>query len=297
MPKVISLMGIVLILMLSSGGNPASSQSTPPSKLDPDTPPFGSPFLHIFECYDAFTGNLLNCQVFDQLVGLVPPPTDPANTGGHLQHTAPAPLTDGSAGANGFICLLCTDFNQDPLIVQTFTNSDTAIVLHQVPQFAGRIQVQSVITPPPGWSCITSCTFQFVEEIGVDGLSELEATGVNHMVVRGGTTTHPVGASGTSDTLNRVRIFAQIYKMVTNNGLSVNDISLPRGGKFDLANAYGEADDHIYHRRGTDFDVNSRDLGGQAINCLLNKDLQISLKNLGAKKKVCHSTGAYHVGF
>lgn len=296
MPKLIVSLFIGVLLLFECGQ--ALSQSIPPSRLDPRSPVV-TPYLHIFSCYDIITGNKLDCQVYDELVGVVSSSGNPlVNAGFHAAHQGSHPLVDKSTGASGFFCLLCTDFNQDPLIVQTKTNSASAVVFHSVPQFAGRVQVKATITPPPGWSCLTDCNFDFVEEVGVDGLSELEVIGVNHQIIRDGTSTHPIGASGTSDALNRVRVFAHAYKTTTNNGLSVNDLSLPRGGKFDLHNAYDEADkEHIEHRRGTDFDINSQDLGGQNINCLLHNDLQTALKKLGVRKKVCHSTGAYHVGF
>jgi hypothetical protein len=175
-----------------------------------------------------------------------------------------------------------------------------AVVLHQVPQFAGRLQVKVSIIPPSGWSCLTDCNFDFVEEIAVDGLSELELIGPNHEVKRNDTAIHPLGASGTSDTLNNARVFAWIYKLVTGNGISYNDFSLPFGGKYDFHAAYNEQDDtHKGHRRGTQFDINSRDLGGKSIGCLSDQELQFALAFIGAARgSECHqNTGAYHVQF
>ena len=215
---------------------PAFAQSTPPSSLNTRIP-ISSPFLHFIYCYDAVTEDPLNCQVFDRLVGLVPPPTVAANTGGHLQHAAPAPLIYNNVGQFGFICLVCTDSNPDPLIIQAFTNRATAVIRHQVPQFAGRIQVQLTITPPSGWSCLVSCNFDFVEEIGVDGLSELPFPGPNLSYRNSrapGDTFHPQGSSGTSDTLTGTAAIAQGYLDKKGAGLNINDLSLPRGGKFDL---------------------------------------------------------------
>ncbi|MBI3807423.1 MAG: hypothetical protein HY281_07905 [Nitrospirae bacterium] len=236
----------------------------------------------------------------DQLAGLVPPLDDETNTGFHLKHTGPAPLTDGNAGTHGFECVACQDSNLDDLlIVRTFTNSTVAVVLHQVPQFAGRIQVKVSIIPPSGWSCLTDCNFDFVEEIAVDGLSQIEASGPNHQVIRGGLTTHPLGTSATPETLNLAREFAWMYKLVTGNGISYNDFSLPYGGKFDLANGYAEGDDHQGHRRGTQFDINSQDLGRKSIDCLNDQSLRYALAIIGASARgsICHATGAYHVQF
>ncbi len=88
---------------------------------------------------------------------MVQPLEDETNTGFYVKYTRPAPLTDGNAGARGFECIACSDSNPELLIVETFTDSSATVVAHQLPQFAGRIQVEQVVTPPLGWFCITSC--------------------------------------------------------------------------------------------------------------------------------------------
>lgn len=294
MPKLIGSLFIGVLLLFECGQ--VLSQSIPPSKLGPLNPVV-TRYLHIFSCYDVNTGNLLNCQVFDELVGILPPASNPAHSGGHT-HGGIFPLTDLSVGSNGFVCLSCSDFNQDPFIVQAFTNSSTAVVLHTIPQFSGRLQVQGFLSPPPGWVCVTNCNFQFVEEIGVDGLSDLPP-GQNYAVVRspGSVSLHPQGTAGTSDALLRTADIAQGYFQVTGRGLSINDLSLPRGGKFDLAGTFGEGGAHSSHRTGKDADFNSTDLGGQTTSCFSDKQLQQILIANNVGFKVCHTGGAYHVRF
>jgi hypothetical protein len=285
------------VLLLIACGQ-ALSQSTPPSRLNP-TNPISPPYFHIFSCYDISSGDLLNCQIFDELVG---PSPDPANSAGHT-HGGTFPLTDGSVGANGFICLSCTDFNNDPFIVQTFTNSSTAVILHAVPQFAGNVQVRGSSVPPPGWVCITSCNFQFVVPIGVDGLSTLPFPGPNLSYDNSRTMPdplHPNGSSGTSDTLIGIAAIAQGYLYKTGVGLKINDLSLPRGGKFDLGGAYAENDAHASHREGKDVDIGKVNLAGTSIDCFRNsKDLQqlLTANGVGPVRLCEGQGGAYHIRF
>jgi hypothetical protein len=90
-------------------------------------------YFHIFSCYDSFTGSLLDCQVKDELN---PPGNNP---GGHT-HGGTFPLTDLSQGqTNGFVCIACTDSNSDPHAIDTQTSGTVAVILHRIPQFAGRI--------------------------------------------------------------------------------------------------------------------------------------------------------------
>ena len=137
-----------------------------------------------------------------------------------------------------------------------------------------------------------------MEEIGVDGLGDLPA-GQSYAVVRStnSMSLHPRGTAGTSDTLLRTAGIAQGYFQVTGRGLSINDLSLPRGGKFDIAGTFGEGGEHSSHRTGKDADFNSTDLGGQSTSCFTDKQLQqvFIANNVGFK--TCHTGGAYHVRF
>jgi hypothetical protein len=257
--------------------------------------------LHLISCYGITTGNLLDCQVHDELFGVVPPPDDLTNSGFHQQHVGSHPLVDLSTGASGFFCLLCTDFNPNLLIIQTNTNSATAVIRHSVPQFAGRIQVKLSIIPPFGWVCLIDCNFDFVEEVGVDGLSELPFPGPNlsYQNSRAPDTRHPKGSSGTSDTLIGTAAIAQGYLYKTGAGLKINDLSLPSGGKFDLGGAYQENDAHVSHRAGKDVDIGKVDLAGKSIDCFKSKDLQQLLTANGVGKvRLCEPPpGAYHIRF
>ena len=296
--------GVMLFLAIGVGGTSIWAQSIPPSAIiDPtgitSAGPSKSEYFHIHACYDIFTGLSLNCRVKDQLVGLVPPLTDETNTGYHLLHSNPAPLTDRNAGAIGFQCVACPDNDPAPLIVDTFTGNSAAIVRHQVPQFAGRIQVEGFSTPPFGWVCISSCNFSFVEDIAVDGLAEMEANGPDHIVRRdppgGIDPKHPLGAYGASVTLETARVLALVYHSLSGNKINYNDFSLPLGGKFDLNSSYDEIGPHDGHRRGNHFDINSTDAATASSHCNQSKTMKFALRAIQSKH-VCHLPGgAGHV--
>lgn len=233
--------------------------------------------------------------------GLNPPDNDPASQGGHT-HSGTFPLSDLSQGAaNGFVCIACTDSNPDPYAVHTQTEGTVAVILHRIPQFAGRILVTGFIIPPPGWVCITPCNFNFTEDIGVDGLGDLPLEGDFYRVIRSPASVglHKRGVSGTSDAVSGVSAIAQDYFYVSGQGLSVNDLSLPRGGKFDLAAGYTEGGEHASHRLGKDADFNSTDLGGRSTSCFTDKRYQAILDRHNVGYRICHvdKGGGYHARF
>lgn len=293
MPNLI----VALFLSVLWFESEAFSQSIVPSKLQPGSQTV-TEYFHIFYCYEAFTGSLLDCRVRDQLN---PPDSDPANKGGHT-HAGTFPLTELSQGiARGLECIACTDSNHDPHVIETQTGGTVAVVVHRIPQFSGRIPVSGFLVPPPGWVCITTCNFRFTEEIGVDGLGDLPLEGDFYRVLRSPASTglHEKGTSGTSDAISGVIAIGQDYFQMTGRGLSVNDLSLPRGGKFDLAASYNETGAHVSHRLGKDVDFNSTDLGGRPINCLTDKQYQAILDRHNVGYHICHvdTGGSYHVRF
>ena len=135
----------------------------------------------------------------------------------------------------------------------------------------------------------------------MDGLGDLTSPGQNYQVIRSppSVTLHAKGASGTRDAVSGVIGIAQDYFAVTGRGLSVNDLSLPRGGKFDLAAGYAESGEHASHRLGKDADFNSTDLGGRSISCFADKLYQAILDAHNVGYRVCHvdKGGGYHARF
>lgn len=132
-------------------------------------------------------------------------------------------------------------------------------------------------------------------------MGDLPLIGQNYRVVRSpaSVTLHEKGTGGTSDAVSGVIGIAQDYFQVTGRALSVKDLSLPRGGKFDLAAGYAEGGEHASHRLGKDADFNSTDLGGGSISCFTDKRYQAILDRHHVGYRICHvdKGGGYHARF
>ena len=136
-------------------------------------------------------------------------------------------------------------------------------------------------------------------DVGVAGLGQLPDAGPFHVVVRGGTDTHPEGTYGTPDTVARLIVLAQEYFKVTDRRLSINDLSLPRGGLFDINNNW--APPHHEHRAGADADLNRADEGGIQVDCQVDSDLKSAIDNanhlIPPVELKCETGGKKHVNF
>ena len=159
-----------------------------------------------------------------------------------------------------------------------------------MPEVSGKIDTILNLYVPPGWhtvsleSCDTSFTYWcFNTTVDVGVVTDLlpladpqTYPGLPYIRVRNNPTTDPhpnsVAFYGTINTLfflNNIAISYQDAGYL----LSVNDMSLPRGGKFDIKGDYklvGKKSGHKYHRTGTSADINKDDNG----DCLLNDQLR-----------------------
>ena len=81
--------------------------------------------------------------------------------------------------------------------------------------------------------------------------------------------------------------------------MKINDLSLPRGGKFDLGGNYSENtqnNPHASHRTGNDVDIGKVDLAGNLTNCFRDEDMQQILKENQVGFMLCHSSHT-HIRF
>lgn len=284
-----------------------------------------STFLNFVSCYDIRTWAKLDCGVTYKILGLEPPaqvPCDPAvetcvtalaNTGGH-NHNGSHPLIDNRQDAgvqllkDGIVFAGTLDRE-----ISFQTDNNVVVVLHNVPQVAGRIAIETfVVQFPPGYVCAGVCDFRDTVNVQVphpNDFPELETGGSHHVVVRDGTGSHPQGTNGTEDTIRKLRQVAQAYFDSTGRKLSINDLSLPKGGMFDLNagwfvnNVRGNG--HIDHRTGIDADINREDGGGVFTNCeddqKLHKAVEKVNETLSSNGKIrfeCkESGGRKHVDF
>lgn len=100
------------------------------------------------------------------------------------------------------------------------------------------------VIPPPMYICVPSCYAEWVVEVTIKFLERLPDSSPFHVVVRGGTDTHPEGTRGKPDTIERLQKIAQEYFKFAGRKLSINDLSLPKGGLFDLNMQIADTD-HI----------------------------------------------------
>lgn len=270
-------------------------------------------------CTDAFTGKLLDCHFEFRITGLKPPPEDLKNSGYHNHNPDTHPLIEPPQPplGNGQLGVIGGEFAYtNSLEVKGQTRGTMVQMIHPIPQVAGIIETEILIDAPPGYQCGFPCythtRYRAVGKIdvGVGGLVRLEDSGLHHVVVRDGKDTHPEGTHGMADTLETLKKIAQKYFEVTNGRrLSVNDLSLPRGGVFDICNTYNPTDTcasapkggHFEHRVGKEADLNSKDEGGVIVDCNDLREiikLYIPLPQTGGKEPLkCHPGGGFHVRF
>jgi len=108
------------------------------------------------------------------------------------------------------------------------------------------IKVNGLLHPPPGY--------------GGQNFVYADGGGCPHLIDdRSGTS---FGHYFNSSMIQRVATLNALYNLHTNNNLSLNDGSLPYGGRFD--NEFGNGrgiNCHESHRRGIDLDINGVDTG------------------------------------
>jgi hypothetical protein len=117
-----------------------------------------------------------------------------------------------------------------------------ALLIHPMPEVSGRLALDGqLIAPDNRLFCIFSpdyrvLPFHFTADVRVPGLEPLPLSGTDHEVVRGGLATHPEGTSAAPQTIATLMKIAREYRTLTGSKLSVNDLSLPAGGVFDIFN-------------------------------------------------------------
>jgi hypothetical protein len=266
----------------------------PPSKLTPADTSEGSVN---FSCHDLHTLAPVNCTVTAKLDPLDPATTTPPFFGGHVAHTARqkvGTVRDGNApGAGG-----------ESVTGETL-NGFT--VVYTAPEASGQVQFTTTWTPPPSYVFVDGSTFIYRFDVGFP-LQDLNLVDPFFGVIRGDTNRHPNGTSGTANTLKRLKDLAALYYSMTGQvqRLSINDISLPQGGLFDVDRNADWSPPHRFHRRGTEVDLNRAPLDQNGnpltpIDCLQDVTLREVVEWLavdtGLPELVCESGGRKHIKF
>lgn len=240
--------------------------------ISPSLPEKPSKVRFWYSCYDIETFQLLDCGFTQKIIGLKEPVSNLENNGGHAHNYDTHPLMEPPSGPLNFENGIDTDHT--PFGVAGQTLNTIAAVTHPIPYISGKIVSESTVTAPWRWSCVYNCytynswKYEYTYDVGISGLEALPASGDHHVVVRGGTATHPQGTSGTPETVETLNIIAEKYFILTDGRkLSVNDISLPMGGLFDHKATW--VPPHKTHRTGTDADINRAQ-----IDCYYDKKLR-----------------------
>lgn len=259
-------------------------------------------YKNYISCYDIDTRQLLNCALTYRAIGIKDPRTSPDNNGGHNHGFDTHPVIQP---ANGALQFSGTDTDPSPLGVRGQTQNSEVLITHPMPQVAGKIIVEETLTAPPGRRCAGGCfTFNSQKrkntiDVRIPGLTRLPTSTAFHITARGGTASHPEGTWGTLNTVGRAVYLASEYFKITGRRLSINDLSLPKGGVFDIDSNWTKP--HASHRTGTDMDLNRADEGGVTVNCedddALDKAIKEAHRQLPPVKRYCENKGRKHVDF
>jgi hypothetical protein len=182
------------------------------------------------------------------------------------------------------------------------TEGNTPFTLvYTAPEASGEVKLETKWEPPFGYECenededdlgdFTNPCFGINHfNIGFSGLEALPPDPF-YTVLRDPATapTHPEGNFGTPAAIHGLASLAVYYKLAAFVTLSINDMSLPQGGLFDVDADW--AAPHSRHRVGINADINQ--LG---IPCLGDFALAIGVFAIGARL-TCEPEGRKHITF
>ena len=257
-----------------------------------------------YACYAAYNGAAIDCSFSHYLTGMAEPIGELDNNGGHVSLTNASGVQKHVLGdrpllLEGHAIDFVADLDPSPYGVAGFTFETPpwkgALLRHPVSMLSGNLAASGVLVLPVGWTCAANCydsiswRINFTIDVGVGGLEKLVATPSDPFVIaRGDNATHPDGVYGTGDTIDKLERISKKYKGRTGRPLSVNDISLIKGGLMDWKTTWNPP--HHTHRRGTDVDINTTDGGGSTIACFQNPELRLAVIAVanGAMRPLLH---------
>ncbi len=284
--------GILLIIFLWGSGAAWGAMTAPSVPGKPSVIPV------YYSCYDILTFRPQDCTVS---LALREEPFDAGHAA--VGHVSSRPL-------GGLRFYGETGTGSPTLSFRT--NRREVGVRYVASEVSGGVTIEGTISPTPPYFCVSGCRPRVGITVGVERLSRLpEGASRPYVVVRGGTDKHPEGIYGTQKTLTRLQAISGAYLEATGRKLSINDLSLPWGGLFDLCGTWNPADKcgtpphggHSTHRLGTDADINRTDGGGEKTDCLDDDMLKQAIVEAnrsmpgGKAVRKCESGGRKHVDF
>lgn len=282
-------------------------------------------FIYCFSIYD---GTPLDCTFRYTVNGLKTPEADGENNGGHFHDYVSRDFTFFNKDVQ-----YAADKYDGPLLVVGSTLStpplNSAKIVHEIPVISENIEVELLVTTPPGWlctppRCYTGTTKRNLStfKVQINDLIKLPAETADDYYIRvrgdpsnGG---HPFeeGYYGTPETIQHLSLIAENFYILSGDMLSVNDISLIHGGLFDIAGGWqGKlifkdepewTGAHNSHREGKDVDINIGET-----NCQYDMDFHLAvdmvlpelrIANYGSMTGtptavLCESEGRKHIDF
>ncbi|GMR20156.1 MAG: hypothetical protein BMS9Abin36_0751 [Gammaproteobacteria bacterium] len=246
-----------------------------------------------YGCYVRSTAHPVKCSFTHVVTGEKSPNTDINNTGGHVSGHGTRLLTldDNPLRFDG------EDSDNSKFGVAGFTKQgdrDVAAVIHEMPEASGTLAGNSSLTILENYwcwyECYTNKSWRWKDsyELKYKGLTEnpLPNSGQYHIVVRGdgipGGGQHPSGTHGMPDSINTLLRIAEEYYKLTGYRLSINDVSLPFGGLFDMNFQFNSSLGHSTHRTGRDADINQADERGIKIPCAADELFKKSVREVAS---------------
>lgn len=259
----------------------------------------------LVECYWARSGELRSCD-FTAEVKRLPQFDGNINTnGGHNHSPAQRDLTFQKDN-NPLIYYGNPDKDTTANRIDSRydSNQNFPFFYHPLQESSGYYEVEKILYAEVGWGCVFSPDFikySHIHEfykvfLGVDGLVELPTpTAADpYIVARNLVKDHPnsVAYWATPTTNFYIQKIATLYQELATNQdlinypelelkttkLSINDLSLIKGGLFDIFGDWKSANGHKTHRNGKDADINRPELkAGGRLPCMDNFNLRLAV--------------------
>lgn len=304
-----------------------------PSELYPPNPAAAKITLSL-ACINVANGEFLDCPFTVKIpkgsnceVSTVcQPPNISDDNGGHT-HTGTNNSSDRPLGK--------LEYNGSKGVQQVSgnTGNDWAVVTHHMPEFSGKIVTSTLLkvpeSPPGYWRCLdgsggwectdtlyNSWTTKTTVDVRVPGLESLPGSTGGVAILYEDGTTAPYIKKRNADTNHldadayyavpttnvALAEMARIYKDITDKPLSINDMSLPKGGKFDVDGSWSGS--HAEHRLGISADINPAGTACQVDKSLLKAvDTVIPavapryVSRTALSRLLCESGGRKHIDF
>ena len=269
--RLISVALVVMTLFTSNAAKGGMIYIT--EKARPSTPnSINYRYINI-ACFDARNGNFTSCGYDLTLKGLVQPESSIVNNGGHTHASATPEHPVGT------LKMITPVAGSPTKIIQGNTNNNYVAISQEIPEVSGKIETELNLRVPPGWYTVSpeSCDgtriswcFNTKVDVGID-LVRMPDNPALYKKVRKGQDDHEDSVTyyGTQSAINNLQQIAGWYNWITvfQKVLSINDMSLIRGGTFDIKANYIAP--HSTHNSGLSVDIN-KDPG---IDCRNNKIL------------------------